>query len=369
MTSHARAVALRCLFRIDHEGAFAHLVVPAELAASRLDERDRRFVTGLVYGTTRRRRACDAAVDRFIAADPEPLVRTVLRLGAYQLLFAGVPPHAAVGETVRLAPRRARGFVNAILRRVVDVPMVWGSRAEELSYPDWIVETLEHELGPSEAYAMLATMNEPATATSRPDGYIQDLASQWVAASVEAVIGETVLDMCAGPGGKATAIASSGATVVAGDSQVHRAGLVAENARRLGLENVVVVVADATRSPFADRTFDHVLVDAPCSGLGVLRRRADARWRLDERHVEELAALQRRILADAARLVRPGGRLVYSVCTVLDAESIDHPTPSGFDVDGARPVGEWRAHGHGWRVLPHEHGTDGMVLIRYRRQP
>jgi 16S rRNA (cytosine967-C5)-methyltransferase len=104
----AREVALGCLERIDHEGAYANIVVPAALADSGLSTRDRGFVTELVYGTTRMRRACDALVDRFVVAEPDPATRTLLRLGAYQLAFAGVAPHAAVGETVALAPRSAR---------------------------------------------------------------------------------------------------------------------------------------------------------------------------------------------------------------------------------------------------------------------
>ncbi|MEI8239263.1 MAG: transcription antitermination factor NusB, partial [Actinomycetota bacterium] len=132
----ARSVALQCLQRIDHGGAYANLVTAAELQRSDLSDRDRRFVTDLVNGTTRMRRACDAAIDRFLLSPPEPEVRTLLRLGAYQLLFAGVPPHAAVGETVSLAPKRARGFCNAILRRVADTPMVWHREADRLSYPD-----------------------------------------------------------------------------------------------------------------------------------------------------------------------------------------------------------------------------------------
>jgi 16S rRNA (cytosine967-C5)-methyltransferase len=200
----------------------------------------------------------------------------------------------------------------------------------------------------------------------RDDGYTQDLSSQWVAAAVEASAGERVLDACAAPGGKATAVARSGATVIAADVRVSRAGLVAENAERLGLD-LGVVVADATRPAFREEAFDAVLIDAPCSGLGALRRRPDARWRIGPRDVEQLMALQRRVISACAPLVAPGGRLVYSVCTLTAAESIEHPVPDGFDVDDRRPAGEWRRYRHGWRVLPHDADTDGMVLIRYRR--
>ncbi len=147
LMTNARQVAYRCLQRIDHEGAYANLLLQSELAHSRLSERDRGFVTELVYGTTRMRRACDALIDRFLVKEPQPSLRTLLRLGAYQLHFAGVAAHAAVGETVELAPRPARGFVNAVLRRIGDTPIVWPNEAVRLSYPDWIVDRLRAELG------------------------------------------------------------------------------------------------------------------------------------------------------------------------------------------------------------------------------
>lgn len=363
----ARQVALAALHRIEADGAYANLVLGPALERSDLGEADRRFATDLVYGTTRMRRACDALVDRFVTSPPDPATRTLLRLGAYQLAFGGVPAHAAVGETVALAPRRVRGFVNAVLRKVAATPMVWPSEWTRLSYPDWIGERLVAELGEPEAIAALETMNLPPPVTVRADGYVQDASSQWVAAAVEAHPGERIFDACAAPGGKATAIAGTGATVVAGDTRPARARLVAANAERLGLD-VGTVVADATLPPFVAATFDAVLVDAPCSGLGALRRRPDARWRVAATDVAELAELQRRIVAAAAPLVRPGGRLVYSVCTLTAAESIDHPAPDGFEVDERPPpVGTWRPYGHGWRVLPQDADTDGMVLVRYRR--
>jgi 16S rRNA (cytosine967-C5)-methyltransferase len=132
--------------------------------------------------------------------------------------------------------------------------------------------------------------------------------------------------------------------------------------------SIPVVIADATAPPFAPRCADAVLVDAPCSGLGALRRRADARWRIAPEDLETLVELQGRILTAAAELVGPRGRLVYSVCTLTAAESIDHSVPAGFRLDDAPPpLGAWHRYGPGWRVLPHDDDTDGMVLLRYRR--
>lgn len=367
--STARRVAWDALRRIDEGGAYANLVLGPMLDRSGLSDLDRRFATELVYGTTRMRRACDALVDRFVSSPPDAATRSLLRLGAYQLAFAGVAPHAAVSETVALAPKRVRGFVNAVLRRVAGTDMVWPSDAARLSYPDWIVSTLNEELGVADASGAMERMNVPAPVTVRADGYVQDRSSQWVAAAVECRPGERVLDTCSAPGGKTTAMATAGAVVTAADVRAHRLELVAANVARLGLD-VATVVADATAPPFAPAAFDAVLIDAPCSGLGALRRRPDARWRMTPGDVDDLVGLQRRILAASAPLVRPGGRLVYSVCTLSAAESIDHPVPPGFEIDARPPAeGEWRPFGHGWRVLPQDADTDGMVLVRYRALP
>jgi 16S rRNA (cytosine967-C5)-methyltransferase len=213
-------------------------------------------------------------------------------------------------------------------------------------------------------------MNAAAPVTMRADGYTQDRASQWVAESVGAQPGERVLDVCAAPGGKATAMAqrhgSDGAFVVAAEMNRARAALLGANVARLAAD-VAVVCADGTAPPFAPSSFDRVLLDAPCSGLGALRRRPDARWRIELTDLDELVDLQRRLLGAVTSLVRPGGTLVYSVCTLTAAESIDHPVPAGFEVVETAPPGVWRAYGHGWRVLPHDDDTDGMVVVRYRR--
>jgi 16S rRNA (cytosine967-C5)-methyltransferase len=365
----ARSVARDALDRIDPGGAYANLVLGELLVRSGLPERDRRFATELVYGTTRMRRACDLLVDRFLINDVEPSVRNLLRLGAYQLHHLGLAPHAAVGETVEVAPRKVRGLVNAVLRRVADAPVSWPDDATRLSYPDWIVERLVADLGHDAALGALEQMNVAPRVTERDDGYVQDLASQWVADAVQAQAGERVLDVCAAPGGKALALAATGATVVAADARPARLGLVRSNAERLGAR-LLLVAADAVRPPFPLASADRVLVDAPCSGLGVLRRRPDARWRIEADAVDRLAALQRGLVEAAAHLLRPGGTLVYSVCTLTDAESIgidEHLGRVRPDLVALEPPGEpWQPHGRGVRLLPQAAGTDGMYLLRLR---
>jgi 16S rRNA (cytosine967-C5)-methyltransferase len=366
-------VALDVLDRIDAEGAYANLALSTALERSGLDDRDRRFATDLVYGTTRMRRACDFLVDRFLARPAQGRARNALRLGAYQLAFASVPAHAAVSETVSISPRPARGLVNAVLRKVGDAPVRWPDDATRLSVPDWVLERLAADLGRDRAVGALEAMNEPAAAMERPDGYIQDAASQDVAALLGGGPGERVLDLCAAPGGKATALAGTGAGVVAVDLRPARAGLVSANAARLGLtDRIPVVVADGTRPPFPPQGFDRVLVDAPCSGLGTLRRRPDLRWRVDPASVGRLAGLQRRLVAAAADLVRPGGTLAYSVCTLTTTESVDvdewlaraRPdlVPTGT------PAAPWEPWGRGALLLPQTATTDGMCLFRYVRR-
>jgi 16S rRNA (cytosine967-C5)-methyltransferase len=363
-------VALRALQRVEHRGAYANLALRAELDRSGLDARDRRFVTELVYGTTRMRRACDYLVDRFLLRPVDDDVRTVLRVGAYQLNFTTVPPHAAVAETVDLAPRKARGLVNAVLRRVGDSQVEWPDDPTRLSYPDWIVERMTADLGAELAIRALETMNEPAVVTVRGDDYVQDAASQWVAELVGAEPGELVADVCAAPGGKATLMAASGATVAAMDVRVSRAALVAENVRRLGRSRVITLVGDGCSPPFPRSTFDRVLVDAPCSGLGTLRRRPDARWRIDAPSVDRLAELQRGLVDAAADLVCPGGVLVYSVCTPTEGESLgidEHLAQAHPDfVPLPPPEHPGRPWGRGALVLPQDAGTDGMFVLRLR---
>ena len=364
-----RRLALDALARID-DGAFANLVLPGLLDQSNLRERDRGFVTELVYGTTRMRRACDFLVDRFVMRELDPETRNALRLGAYQLHFLHTPAHAAVSATVDVAPRRSRGLVNAVLRKVASNPVSWPDDATRLSYPDWIVDRLVADLGRDDALAALAKMDEAPEVTIRSDGYVQDLASQWVVDAIGAGPGDVVADTCAGPGGKATGIAATGAWVAASDARPSRAGLVFLNAGRLD-GDVAVVAADGRRPAWRPESFDHVLVDAPCSGLGVLRRRPDARWRIQPDDVDRLASLQCELVAAGADLVRPGGTLTYSVCTLTAAETVGVDAWLATHRGEITPIptqgGGWRAHGRGAILLPQAASTDGMFLLRVRR--
>lgn len=359
-------------------------------------------------------------------------VRAALRVGAAQLVD-GVPPHAAVSATVDAAGRRApraRGFVNGVLRAVAALGPPWpwpdGDDVTSLgirtSHPDWLVERLMADLGRDDAVAMLDADNAVAALTLRPnplwttpdaladelraagadvsrgvlvhDALVvrgvgdpgalpavvegratpQDQASQAVAALVGSRPGERVLEVGAAPGGKATALGErvgDDGLVVALDANARRTPLVRTATRRLGVRRVRAVTADGRALPFEPAArFDRVLVDAPCTGLGVLRRRPEARWRVRATDVDVLAALQRELVAHAATQLSPGGVLVYSVCTVTRAETValddwlrdTHPHLEAL----APPAPPWRPCGRGALLLPQDAGTDGMFVLALR---
>ncbi len=374
--AETRRLACDALDRIDAGGAYANLVLGQMLDRATedgLERRDAALVTELVYGTTRHRRALDHRIEPFLYDEVEPRVRNLLRLGAYQLHHTDVPDHAAVSATVSAAPKRVRGLVNAVLRRVGSAEVTWPSDAVAWSYPDWIVERLRDDLGAEAADRALLAMNERATTNVRDDGYVQDGASIRVVDACEVSPGELAVDLCAAPGGKATDLARRGARVVAGDLRPSRVRLLGRNVARLEA-GVAVLTADGVRPPLRPGSVDVALVDAPCSGLGSLRRRPDARWRIDADAPARLGRLQVDLVDAAADLVRPGGRLVYSVCTLTSAELDDVVTavmarrddlvadPIPDDVDDGRTVagvgiGRW---------LPDD--DDGMGIVRFRRR-
>lgn len=367
----ARRLAAAVLRRVEEDDAYANLALRHALDDAHLSAADAKLVTDLVYGTLRRQRSCDFLVGRFLIQDPPPTARVFLRLGAYQIAFRpDIPDYAAVSTTVSAAPRRFRGLCNAVLRKVAGAPVEFPNEGDRLSYPDWIIDRLVEDLGRERALMALESMNEPAAQVTRADGYSQDPASQMVVDLLEAGEGELVADLCASPGGKATAAAATGAVVVATDLADSRVSLLAGNADRYGNDRVLVVRSDATSPGFRHGTMDRVLLDAPCSGLGVLRRRADARWSIDPGAPARLAELQKQMIDAAVPLLRDGGTLVYSVCTLTAEETTgvdghvarEHPGLVPMDAPGA----PWEPLGRGAILLPQTAGTDGMCVFRYR---
>ena len=387
------------LVRVFEEGAYADRAFAAEAAG--LDPRDRAFAQRIAYGAVQRVRTLDHAVEAIggrPVAELDVPVRAALRLGAYELAFLdGVPARASVNEAVELVraagASRATGLVNAVLRKAAEQirPLVEAlpqTSAQEAalkhSYPDWIAETWWREWGPEEALALMTAQNEPPETAVRVVGtgeariveridpeeleqsriWPQSRGSQLAGQAVGVQEGDRVLDLCAAPGGKTTQLAETAAEVVAVELHEGRARELEENVKRLGFENVTVVNGDARELGPELTGFDRVLVDAPCSGLGVLASRPDLRWR-----AKPLPQLQRELLGVAAERVKPDGRITYAVCTIAAGENEDVVDASGLEVE---PLGEeWPQYIHPRRpefllTLPHKHGTSGFFVARLR---
>ena len=403
--SPARRVAFDVVRRVFEDGAYADRAFRAE--AGGLDERDRAFAMQLAYGTVQRVRTLDHAIETLARRPMRKLdapVRAALRLGAYQLAFMGsVPAHAAVNETVELVRasglERAVAFANAVMRRLtIGLADILADLQEETpthaalkhSYPDWVAGTWWRELGPDQALALMRAQNEPLPTVVRvnrlrpgelepgpleveeiPAAWLeqglvwpQSVGSQLAGTAVGARPGERILDLCAAPGGKATQLAEVAAEVVAVEKHAGRAQELNENVARLGATNVHVLWADALELPPGLGAFDRVLVDAPCSGLGVLASRPDLRWR-----AEALPELQLALLRAALEHARPGGTVTYAVCTINRAENEDVVDALGIPAD---PLGaEYPEYRHPSRpefllTLPHVHRTSGFFVARLR---
>ena len=405
--SPARRVAHKVLMRVFEEDAYADRAFASEAGA--LDPRDRAFAQRIAYGAIQMARLLDHAIER-LGGRPvtamDPPVRNALRLAAYELAFLdGVPPRASVNEGVELVKasraRRAAGFANAVLRRVAEgIRELIGGLPESTpqeaalrhSYPDWVAETWWREWGPEDALALMKAQNEPPETAVRVVGtgearvvdridpqelaerkvWPQSRASQLAGAALGARPGERVLDLCAAPGGKTTQLAEVADEVVAVELHPGRARELEKNVRRLGFDNVRVVNADARELPEDLTGFDRVLVDAPCSGLGVLAGRPDLRWR-----AKPLPELQRELLRVAAERVKPGGTITYSVCTIAKAENED--VVDAVISDQAKRVAvdpslaeTWPEYEHPRRsgvllTLPHRHRTSGFFIARLVR--
>jgi 16S rRNA (cytosine967-C5)-methyltransferase len=399
--SPARRVANEVLLRVFEQDAYADRVF--RTAAEGLDERERAFAQRLAYGAVQRVRTLDYAIDT-LGKRPvrklDPPVRAALRLGAYQVGYTDTPPHAAANESVELVRQakleRAVAFTNAIMRRLTEgMPTLLASLPDgplKESYPDWIFDAWVRDLGHDAALALMRAGNEPletvvrvvrgdppagAEATDVPGAYrverVDDLAvadgriwpqsraSQLAGLVVGSRDGERILDVCSAPGGKATQLHGD---VTAVELDPNRASELRANIQLLGARNVTVVEADGTKLPSGLDGFDRALVDAPCSGLGVMSQRPDLRWR-----AKPLPELQLALLRSAAERVTPGGTVVYSVCTINADENERIVDASGLE---ALPLtDEWPQYAHPRRpefllTLPHVHGTSGFFIARLR---
>jgi 16S rRNA (cytosine967-C5)-methyltransferase len=425
-----RRAALEILTRV-RSGELLDRAMAA--AGQGLEPRDQPWLQELVYGTLRLRGRIDHALAGFVKGGLErldPDVLDILRLGAYQLLEMGsVPPYAAVSQSVELArvagARRATGLVNGVLQSLrrageIDYPAFEADPVAHLvtwgSHPRWLVERWVARWGPEEARLLVEANNrrpdlflrpvgmatadaadalraegiETEAPSSFPDSLrvlppagpvdalrvvpavVQDPAAAIVVRYAEVPEGATVVDLSAAPGGKTVGLTDRAGFVVAADLSAGRIRRVRANLERTGRsDRAALVVADGRMPPFAP--VDAVLVDAPCTGTGTLRRHADGKWRVGEEDLRALAELQRELLAAAARIVRPGGLLIYSTCSLepeeneeqverlLERDSSFTPEAPLGQIDGTLMSGTWLS------VLPQRHGVDGAFAARLRR--
>ena len=415
---NARELAFDLLSRWPKSRLLADELLDRALTSSELTGADRAFVTALFYGCLRCKLALEFLLAQLASKPPQPAVASILKLGLYQLFFLKTPAHAAVHETVALAKQRASAaevkFINAILRRaerdrdtlLAELNATRGTKPwVYYSHPQWLWERWAARWGGERTAALCEWNNQPpsiyirintlkasmkpaaitAEQTDHPlcwrvtnasglfqsqsfvngEFYVQDPSTLLAVDVLDPQPGESVLDMCAAPGGKTTYIAQKMQNlgrIIAADSSSERLVLVEEKCRRLGVGLVTALapLRAGLERCLRNAEFDRILVDAPCSNTGVLRRRADLRWRIEENEIARLATLQKKLLHSATGFMKRGGVLVYSTCSLENDENEDvveqfrksHPQ---FMLETTRST------------FPPRDGMDGAFVAKFRK--
>jgi 16S rRNA (cytosine967-C5)-methyltransferase len=410
VASPARVLALHALQRWRTSSDFADAIMERFLAKSELSSSDRAFALELFYGVLRNLTLLDFWIESLRRGKIDATVRDILRLGLYQAFFLGTPEHAVVFETVALARKPQRSFINAVLRTALRQKRELSDRAQaqalsiQWSHPGWLLERWRERFGqgavldlclwnnrPAPLYARVNCRRKPlpeflrenpgsvvlpnhetfvsvpglpVEALARGDCYMQDPSTGVACRFLDPQPGERILDACAAPGGKTGYLADlmqNRGEIVACDRDAQRTKLLRQNGERLGLKIARVVQHDWLRGGVDAPAFDRILLDAPCTNTGVMRRRVDVRWRLradDFAHMhEQQIAIARAIMPS----LKSGGVLVYSTCSLEREENED--------------VVEQLAHEHAdlqlekvESVLPFQHGFDGAFAARFVRQ-
>jgi len=405
---NSRTACVQALQRWETSSTFADEVLHDALVSSQFNVFDRAFLTETFYGVLRHRTALDFLIRKLRDTELDLQTRQVLRLGFYQIFWMRIPHHAAVNETVNLAGR-AKGLVNALLRRAIrekedlDRALAEAPAPIRYSHPEFLIERWEQHFTPEGAARLCEWNNTPAEIFVRPNRlkvtpgellsaapgaeavpnhplsikvrqvpfhwivqglcYVQDPSTLMAVELLAPLPGETVLDACAAPGGKASYMADlmrNEGRILACDSSRLRLERLKENLARLSVTNTEVLRTDwqSPSLPFEPETFDRILVDAPCTNTGVIRRRVDVRWRLTPADFELMPGRQRRILDAVLPLLKPGGTLVYSTCS-LEPEENEQVAEQLARENSALTLEEMR------RSQPHCDGIDGAYAAKF----
>lgn len=397
---HVRQAAVSALHAWARGQDYAESLVERHAQRRQLKSSDRALLQAILYAVLRHRRLLDHWIGMIRHGHLDPETRDILRVGLAQLLLLDIPEHAAVNETVECGRASVRGLINAVLRRAIDQREKLAAEVEKVapaiahSHPDWLFNRWSRRLGKPSAVALMEWNNQPAATYFRtnllappletpPPGepvegapgffhhhgappvellaagavYIQDPATRHAVELLAPQPGERVLDACAAPGGKAFLIAAAlggGANLLCTDSNEKRLPRLRDNLDRLHIRDAQIARHDWLEAapPEWRGAFDAILLDVPCSNTGVMRRRVDVRWRLQPADLQAQAVAQRRILEHAIPCLKPGGRLVYSTCSIEPEENEDLIAA----VAAAHPelrVGESRS------ALPQRDATDG----------
>lgn len=432
--ANPRQIAFQALLKTEKDGAFSNLALDAVLSKSQLDTRDKSFVSNLFYGVIERQLTIDYNLSLYLTKPlkklkPEAL--TIMRMGAYQILFMDkVPDSAAVNESIKLSKKNntayASGLINAVLRKVTAKGLVLPedeNSAEYLSVkyscPMWLTQKwtaeygsedalklLEASLGSADTYIRvnatkisedkligeLAMEGVPAEKTYNTNSlkislkgndiekltsfkqglfHVQDLASQLCAKALSAKEGDTVFDLCSAPGGKAYTVCemmNDKGKVLCFDIYDNRVSLILKGAKRLGLKAIEGRVGDASVYSEALGLADKVLCDVPCSGLGIIRRKPEIKYK-KENELADLPEIQFSIICNASRYVKAGGRLVYSTCTLSKAENEDVCRKFLTHHSEFKPVGVFSEDDECMKTLmPHKNESDGFFIACFERK-
>lgn len=401
----SRRAALEALTEWEDTSRYAEEIL-ADLAKKyQLSSSDRALATDILYGTIRNLFLLDGIIDELRRGNIKPDTRDLLRIGLYQIFLSEIAEHAAVNETVSLARKHERGLVNAILRNslrkksAIEKEIPNWSLEDRFSHPGELIDRWVNAFGKEETVQLLEWNNRPPQnyarindlAGSAPGGpgeggldealnrvrseteqgmigddypgffafdgapnrdwieqgliYVQDPSTSHACRLLDPKPGETILDACAAPGGKAAylaALMNNEGSIVATDNSAHRLKRTKENLDRLGVKNTTLLEHDWTSGDGHDTRYDAILLDAPCSNTGVMRRRVDVRWRLQTSDITRHAELQKQLLDNVKQVLKPGGRIIYSTCSIDPEENENVAKASGLDVEKTISSLPWR---------------------------